>query len=59
MKTRQEVEQIKIKVQKELESCRDSAQKAYNESNFESFNYHDREYAKRVAQHNILLEVLQ
>ena len=59
MKTRQEVENIKIRVQKELESCRDSAQKAYSESNFESFNHHDREYEKRVAQYNILLEILR
>lgn len=59
MKTRQEVEQIKIIVQKELEGYRDSAQVAFNEGNKDLFDHYDREYAKRVAQYNILLEILR
>lgn len=59
MKTRQEVEQIKIKIQKNIDYYRDKAQDAYRIGDNEAFIYYDRQYAKSIAQHNILLEILQ
>lgn len=59
MKTQSQVEQMLIDIQQQITEQSALANNAYQESNEDVFNYHDRKYAKLVAQYNILLEVLR
>lgn len=59
MKTRQEVEQIKIRVEKSIELFRDSAKEASQKGDQRVFEQYEIELGKRVAQYNILLEILR
>ena len=58
MKTQHEVEQMKIEIQGKISKVKIKAQEVWNESDETGYNFYDREYAKLVAQYNILCEVL-
>lgn len=59
MKTEYEIEQMKIDTQEKISKVSMKARHAWDESNKTLYLQYDREYAKLVAQYNILLEVLQ
>lgn len=59
MKTQREIEQMKIDIQEKISKVQMKAQAAWNESDETVYNFYDREYAKLVAQYNILCEVLR
>lgn len=59
MKTQHEIEQMKIEIQEKISKVQIKAQAAWNESDETVYNLYDREYAKLVAQYNILCEVLR
>lgn len=59
MKTEREIEQMKIEIQENISKVQMKAQSAWSESNETLYRQHDREYAKLVAQYNILCEVLR
>ena len=58
MKTEHEIEQMKIEIQEKISKVQIKAQTAWNESDETVYNFYDIEYAKLVAQYNILCEVL-
>ena len=58
MKTQHEIEQMKIEIQEKISKVQIKAQEVWNESDETGYNFYDREYAKLVAQYNILCEVL-
>ena len=58
MKKQHEVEQMKIEIQGKISKVKIKAQEVWNESDETGYNFYDREYAKLVAQYNILCEVL-
>ena len=58
MKTQHEVEQMKIEIQGKISKVKIKAQEVWNESDETGYNLYNREYAKLVAQYNILCEVL-
>ena len=59
METEREIEQMKIYIQEKISKVQIKAQVAWSESDESTYNLYDREYAKLVAQYNILCEVLQ
>lgn len=59
MKTEYEIEQMKVEVQEKISKVSMKARLAWDESNETLYQHYDREYAKLVAQYNILLEVLR
>lgn len=59
MKTEHEIEQMKIEIQENISKVQIKAQAAWDESEETVYNFYDREYAKLVAQYNILCEVLR
>ncbi|MEG0153727.1 MAG: hypothetical protein RR744_11250 [Cellulosilyticaceae bacterium] len=59
MKTEYEIEQMKAEIQKRISTTSKNSQTVLNEGDKDAFNFYDREYAKLVAQYNILCEVLQ
>lgn len=59
MKTKQEIEQLKDYVESKINNYRLQAEDALFGGNHDKFEIFDREYAKAVAQYNILLEVLK
>ena len=59
MKTEREVEALKLSIQEKISDTSAKASEAFQSSNKELFEYHDREHVKYIAQYNILLEVLR
>lgn len=59
MKTQKEIEDMRMQIQEKISTISLKANTAYQESDEVAFNRYDREYAKLVAQYNILLEVLR
>lgn len=59
MKTEREIQNMKIIIQEKISKTQIRAQNAWNTSDEKSYLHYDREYAKLVAQYNILCEVLR
>lgn len=59
MKTEYEIEQIKKEITERMKIVQDKAEEAWNSKKTSDYVHYDREYAKLVAQYNILCEVLQ
>lgn len=59
MKTEHEVEALKLSIQEKISDTGVKASEAWQEGNERLFKHYDREYAKYIAQYNILIEVLR
>ncbi len=59
MKTQQQIEEMKMKKLEDITYFSLKANSYYQLGDEVSFQHYDREYAKAVAQYNILLEVLK
>lgn len=59
MKTELEIEQMKIEVQEKISNVQMKAEEAFEGNLFDLYRQYDREFAKLVAQYNILCEVLR
>lgn len=59
MKTEHEIKKMKNEIQKMISTTANNCKTTLEESNEAAYNFYDREYAKLVAQYNILCEVLR